>query len=201
MKVVVWLAEGTWEACVDAARELTRDNDELTLLHVLDPGMSEALRDAQLGLLGRGDPAAGAAAAVEEAAAAAEEALLATAEQRLGRPSARQSRRGRPEDEVVSACEGAALLIMARDGDHTRLGPRSLAPPSRFVLDHAPCRVLLVWPDEPPGVATIPHRAGHPGHGPGDGPGRHGPPGPHHEPGPHGEHGPHHEPGPARPAP
>jgi hypothetical protein len=37
-----------------------------------------------------------------------------------------------------------------------RLGPRSLGRATRFVLDHAPCRVLLVWPDEPPSLATLP---------------------------------------------
>jgi hypothetical protein len=46
--------------------------------------------------------------------------------------------------------------VLARDGDRSRLGPHSLGPAARFVVDHAPCRVLLVWPDEPPEVADIP---------------------------------------------
>jgi nucleotide-binding universal stress UspA family protein len=66
------------------------------------------------------------------------------------------SRRGRPEREIIAECAGASLLVLARDGDHSRLGPASLAPPTRFVVDHAPCRVLLVWPDEPPDLATVP---------------------------------------------
>ena len=49
---------------------------------------------------------------------------------------------------------GADLLILARDGE-LRLGPKSLGPRSRFVLDHAPCQVLLVWPEPPPGIDTI----------------------------------------------
>jgi nucleotide-binding universal stress UspA family protein len=56
--------------------------------------------------------------------------------------------RGRAERAVVAACADADLLVLARDGDHTRLGPRSIGHATRFVLDHAPCRVLLVWPDE-----------------------------------------------------
>ena len=60
------------------------------------------------------------------------------------------------EREVVAAAEDCDLLVLARDGDHERLGPHSLAPPARFVVDHAPCRVLLVWPDAPPPVETIP---------------------------------------------
>jgi len=78
------------------------------------------------------------------------------AQERLGRPAVRVGRRGRVEREVVAACADAAVLVVARDGDHTRLGPRSLGHATRFVLDHAPCRVLLVWPDEPPDLATLP---------------------------------------------
>ncbi len=48
------------------------------------------------------------------------------------------------------------ILVLARDGDHERLGPRSLGPATRFVVDHAPCRVLLVWPDVAPALTTIP---------------------------------------------
>jgi hypothetical protein len=57
---------------------------------------------------------------------------------------------------VVTAAAGAGLLIVARDGDQTRLGPRSLGKATRFVVDHAPCPVLLVWPETAPGIATIP---------------------------------------------
>jgi hypothetical protein len=46
--------------------------------------------------------------------------------------------------------------MVARDGDHSRLGPHSLGPATRFVVDHAPCVVLLVWPDEPSGIESIP---------------------------------------------
>ena len=48
------------------------------------------------------------------------------------------------------------------DGDRTRLGPRSLSPVSRFVVDHAPCPVLLVWPSLAPGLTTIPPPPPHP---------------------------------------
>src|SRR5487761_314466 len=52
-------------------------------------------------------------------------------------------RRGRLEREVAAA-DGADLLILARDGDRTRLGPKSLGPASRFVVDHAPCPVACL---------------------------------------------------------
>jgi hypothetical protein len=48
------------------------------------------------------------------------------------------------------------VLVLARDGDRERLGPRSLGPATRFVIDHAPCRVLLIWPDTVPELGTIP---------------------------------------------
>jgi hypothetical protein len=52
--------------------------------------------------------------------------------------------------------------VVARDGDRSRLGPASLGPATRFVVDHAPCPVLLVWPDETPAVDSIPPPPTHP---------------------------------------
>ncbi|NEB92870.1 universal stress protein, partial [Streptomyces bauhiniae] len=40
--------------------------------------------------------------------------------------------------------------------DRTRLGPHSLGPAARFIVDHAPCPVLLVWPGQAPDLGTIP---------------------------------------------
>ena len=56
----------------------------------------------------------------------------------------------------MAAADTADLLILARDGDRTRLGPRSIGHATRFVVDHAPCQVLLVWPGAPPGMAELP---------------------------------------------
>lgn len=153
MKTIVWLTEGTWAACVDAARELAART--VVLLHVIDPASVEAVTGAQAGLLGRAVPST-AATTIEDVLVAAEVSLFDAAAARLGRPAERISRRGRIEREVVTACADADLLVLARDGDHTRLGPRSLGHTTRFVLDHAPCRVLLVWPDEPPHLETLP---------------------------------------------
>ena len=82
--------------------------------------------------------------------------LLADARDRLGRTAELQTRRGRVEREVVAAAQDADVLVLARDGGHDRLGPRSLGPHARFVVDHAPCQVLLIWPDAPPDIDTIP---------------------------------------------
>ncbi|AGZ46625.1 universal stress protein [Actinoplanes friuliensis] len=148
MKVLVWVEEGTWPACVDAARDLS---DDITLLHVVDEATVAAM-SGPVGLLGRsgggGDP--------EFLLAEAERTLIDEAVARLGREVPREVRRGRPEREVVAACADVDLLVLARNGDRSRLGPRSLAHHTRFVVDHAPCQVLLVWPEATPGLGTIP---------------------------------------------
>jgi nucleotide-binding universal stress UspA family protein len=82
-----------------------------------------------------------------------------------GRPARPVLRAGRVEREVVEQAAGADLLVAARDGDRCRLGPRSLGPATRFVVDHAPCQVLLVWPDQVPRLDSMPPPPGR-GHPP-----------------------------------
>lgn len=87
-----------------------------------------------------------------------------------GRPARRAHRTGRVEREVIAAAASARLLVPARSGDLSALGPRSLGPHTRFVVDYAPCAVLLVWPAQAPTLSTIP-----PGPGPGGPPPHAGP--------------------------
>jgi Universal stress protein family len=180
MELLVWVAEGTWPAVVDAAAATAGPDDRVTLLHVADAAVAGALHGAFAGLVGRGhhrDPGAAVEAAEQEAG----RSLLAAAAQRLGRPAETVARRGRVEREVVAAAVGVDLLVVARDGLLDRLGPRSLAPATRFVVDHAPCAVLLVWP-QPPSETRLPPPPEHLEH-PGPPPGPPPPPGhrpPHH---------------------
>jgi nucleotide-binding universal stress UspA family protein len=162
--VIVWVTEGTWQASVDAALSLAPAEARLILLHVTADELPEAAHGAYLGLFGRGqrDPGPRLAELAGQAAAG----LLDAAARRLGRPSERREVRGHPEREVVTASADADLLIVARDGDRSRLGPRSLGKATRFVVDHAACQVLLVWPEAAPDVATIPPPPPPPGHGP-----------------------------------
>jgi len=164
MRVLVWLVEGTWQGCIDAARPLLPPDAEITLLHVAPSEVEQAATGALAGLLGRGRPGPGRHPA-ERISALSEQAageLLVAAVARLGRDARRQATTGRVERVVVRAAEGADLLVAARDGDRSRLGPASLGPATRFVVDHAPCPVLLVWPDEAPGVESIPASPPHP---------------------------------------
>jgi nucleotide-binding universal stress UspA family protein len=160
MHVVVWIAEGTWEACVGHARGLVPEQAEVTLLHVAPSDVEELAAGGPAGLLGRRRPPpherSVRAVSDEEA-----HRLLDAARTLWARDCETVARRGRVEREVVAACAGADLLVLARDGD-LRLGPPSLGPRTRFVVDHAPCTVVLVWPQEPPGVDTIPPPPHHP---------------------------------------
>lgn len=155
MKTLIWITEGTWPACVDAARDLAPAG-EIMLLHVTGDDIAGAGHGAFSGLLGRGHPERDPGARLERLASTAADELLEAAADRLGHPATRLRRHGRAEREVVAAAEDATLLILARDGDRTRLGPRSLGPATRFVVDHAPCPVLLVWPEAAPDVTSLP---------------------------------------------
>jgi nucleotide-binding universal stress UspA family protein len=166
--VVVWIAEIGWQAAVDAARELA-PQAEIVLVHVIPGDVEEVVHGAFAGLLGRHRSVPH---GVDEAADADEAQLLIGAAARLDRPATLEKRRGRVEREIVEAAAKADLLILSRDGDRSRLGPHSLRPHTRFVVDHAPCAVLLVWPGSAPAVDTIPPPPEHPPeHPPGHPPG------------------------------
>lgn len=154
--VVVWLTEDTWPACVDAAAGLP-DTERIRLLHVVDEASVEAAHGALEGLLGRHgswhrDPGD----VISEASREASARLLADARRRLGRDARLETRSGRIEREVVAAAADARLLVCARDGERDRLGPRSIGHRLRFVVDHAPCAVLLIWPTDPPALRSMP---------------------------------------------
>jgi hypothetical protein len=157
MKVLVWVTEGGWEACVDAAREL--DAAEITLLHVASDEPAAATSGALAGLLGR-HPRPQVEERVTRVSGEAAEALLAEAAARLGRDARSVAATGRVEHVVTHAARDADLLVAARDT--RRPGPKSIAHPTRFVVDHAPCALLLVWPgppdfsDAPPGAPGPP---------------------------------------------
>jgi nucleotide-binding universal stress UspA family protein len=135
MRVVAWITEVGWEACVDALRTLPAR--EITLLHVAAPVHPGPV------LLGRHPPPA----RYEQIASQSARELLEAAQERLGPTDAavhRIAADGRPEDIVTGACSGADVLVLARSG--RRPGPHSLEHATRFVVDHAPCTVVLTWP-------------------------------------------------------
>jgi nucleotide-binding universal stress UspA family protein len=167
MRALVWIVEDTWEATVAEAAAFLPADADVTLLHVA-PGdietLAEGSREGLLGRARRHPPPPAPPEPLRAISDEAAEALLAEARERLGRDARTERRRGRVEREVVAAAEAMDILVLARDGDRSRLGPHSLGPHARFVVDHAPCRVLLVWADAPPPVGTIPPPPAHPPH-------------------------------------
>jgi nucleotide-binding universal stress UspA family protein len=158
--VYIWIGEGTWRATVDAALSLAPARARFTLLHVTSPAAADAAHGAYQGMLGRAghDPGE----RLEALASASAADLIEAAARRLGRPCERREIHDQTERAVVAASATADLLIVARDGDRSRLGPKSLGKVTRFVVDHAACPVLLVWPDAAPDVDTIPPPPHHP---------------------------------------
>lgn len=158
MRVVVWVVEGTWQGCIDAAIEHFPSDSRFTLLHVTPSDVADAADAATVGLFGRGFAGRKPTRRYDDVADDEASKLLTDAAARLGHPDAELlSRRGRVEREVIRAVAGGVdVLVVARDGDHSRLGPKSIGHATRFVVDHAPCAVFLVWPDETPGIESIP---------------------------------------------
>ncbi len=145
---------------MDAGLSLAPAGARFTLLHVTPAEVADAAHGAYLGLFGRAgrDPGS----RLEELATSAASELLERAADRLGRGCEKLEIHGHAERAVVSASARADLLVMARDGDRSRLGPKSLGKAARFVVDHAACPVLLVWPESAPGLSTIPPTPHHP---------------------------------------
>jgi nucleotide-binding universal stress UspA family protein len=137
LKLLAWITEAGWEACVDAAARLPAT--EITLLHVPaeeDPPAPPFGRRRRLDREARWTAMSGEAAA----------SLLSDAARRLGRPAQTVSAHGRPEDAVIEAAQGADVLVLVRDGREQTPGPHSIGHATRFILDHAPCTVVLAWP-------------------------------------------------------
>ena len=142
MMVLVWITPESWVSCVDAAKSLPADA-QIGLAAVVDTGASGAAHAAYGGLLGRSGSTDPAARMAEEAGQEALD-MLDAASARLGRRVPPMLLEGRPEDALMAVLQDVDLLVVARDG-HGR-GPKSLGKAVRFVVDHAPCAVLLIWP-------------------------------------------------------
>ena len=135
VRVLAWITEGGWEAAVDAVKTLNAS--DVTLLHVdtVDvPGRGRRHDE----VLQRMHALAGEAAL----------ALLADAEERLGHEADKRAERGVAETIVFELAKDHDVLVLARDGRHS--GPHSIGHDQRWVIDHAPCAVLLAWSEGAP---------------------------------------------------
>lgn len=129
---------------------LPRGDIEVVLLYVADTRPAEELGYARRSWL-RAGPARGSSIDRAEDEAATEvldEARGTCLEMGVPASSARAiARRGHPQHEIVEVAraESADVIVVgARHHGAALTGPKSVGPVARFVLDHAPCDVLLL---------------------------------------------------------
>ncbi|WP_142112097.1 universal stress protein [Rarobacter incanus] len=149
MKTVAFVAPGTWQAVIDEVRVLP-ESASVTLIAAAD---EESVGPLGGSLFGRGGRRRG---VEREAALSLAQDLVDEARDACPRDAAALVVTGAVGHAVVRELGDADLLILARDGDLSNLGPRSLGRHTRFIVDHAPCRVLLVWPVLAPDTDTLP---------------------------------------------
>lgn len=149
MRVLCCL-DGTNVEQVSKAIEILSTNQPLTLgiIYVIDTGPRkdiEHTRERLLRPIGSPGPREHEMQQAEHAAA---EDILNEGLRYLPNAETLQ-RQGRPEREIVNVAAewGADLVILcprAEYGGKPIIGPKSLGHVARFVVDHAPCPVLLV---------------------------------------------------------
>ncbi|MDA0180815.1 hypothetical protein OJ997_10965 [Solirubrobacter phytolaccae] len=142
VNVLAWITEGGWEAAIDAVAQLHAT--EVTLVHV-----------DTVDLPGRGHRHHEVMERMHALAGEAALALLEDAEERLGYATTKRAETGVAETIVYALAQEHDVLVVARDGRH--IGPHSIGHDQRWVIDHAPCTVIVAWPegapdprDEPP---------------------------------------------------
>ena len=134
--------------------KITGSKVECLLLHVIDTGPRHDLEDYLRGPLHRrpnhGEPPheAGLKAAEEAAGRVAIEEAL-TAAQQAGLKAVASVKEGNPEKIIVQVAQelkAALIVIWASEGaaGHPHIGPALVGHTARFVVDHAPCDVLLL---------------------------------------------------------
>jgi len=135
VRVLAWITEAGWEAVVDAVARLRAGR--VTLLHV-----------DTVDVPGRGHRHEQVMQRMHALAGEAAQALLEDAEERLGTPAEKVAETGVAETIVYEHAHAHDVLVLARDGRHS--GPHSIGHDQRWVIDHAPCAVLLAWSEGAP---------------------------------------------------
>lgn len=143
---------------------LSSKNLRLVLLHVIDIGPGHDMERMRQRYLGIGQRGAELLAQVAQAEQEQGQEILATAQAAFraqwpgGAPGAEQiegiALRGKPEQEIIrlSQAQSIDLIVICNRrvlGPHEPPhppGPKSVGHVARFVLDHAPCPVLLLRP-------------------------------------------------------
>jgi nucleotide-binding universal stress UspA family protein len=145
--VLLCVAGAETEAFWERARTLLPADAEVELYHVIDDAPARELEAQFLRRPGH-PPPPHLDARTRAAESRGSDAILRDAGLALGRAAGTTVGRGRPERSIVEhAAEAAASLVIVgcRPGElSTPPEPHSVGHVARFVLDHAPCPVLLV---------------------------------------------------------
>jgi hypothetical protein len=141
VRVLAWITEGGWEAAIDAVKAV--DASSVTLLHV-----------DTVDVPGRGHRHSEVMERMHALAGEAALALLEDAEERLGRAADKRTASGVAETIVFELAKDHDVLVVARDGRH--IGPHSIGHDQRWVIDHAPCTVIVAWPEGAPDPSEAP---------------------------------------------
>ena len=152
MRVLCCIGQRSGPELVRRVAQVVGGSPELLLLRVIDTRRRDDLAHlaTPLGHGPRGGPHREQEIEAAEAAAAqaALDEALQTAEE-VGLQAGVAIERGKPEQVIVRVAEQVSTTLIAirareRPEAHPRLGPPSVGHTARFVLDHAPCDVLLL---------------------------------------------------------
>jgi nucleotide-binding universal stress UspA family protein len=144
--------DGTNAGQISKATEMlsTAEPRTLALLFVIDTGPRHDLEHLRERFLRHPGPPPSREEEMQQAERASAQDVLNEGLRYFPGAEAMQ-RQGRPEREIVNtAAEWQADLVIicprAEYGGRHVIGPKSVGHVARFVLDHAPCPVLLVRP-------------------------------------------------------
>jgi nucleotide-binding universal stress UspA family protein len=149
---VLYCLDGTNAERISQARAMLSASEPLTvgILYVIDSGPREDISRARERFLRRPSPPP---LREEEMRRTERATALDILDEGLRHLPGGETleRQGRPEREIVNgAAEWRADLLVicprAEYGGKPSIGPRSVGHVARFVLDHAPCPVLLFRP-------------------------------------------------------
>jgi nucleotide-binding universal stress UspA family protein len=150
---VLYCLDGTNAVQIGQARAMLSTSESQTsgILFVIDSGPREDMGRARERFLRRPGPPPTREEEMRQTERATAKDILEEGLRHL--PNAEVlERQGRPEREIVNcAAEWQADLLViyprAQYGSKPIVGPKSVGHVARFVLDHAPCPVLLLRPD------------------------------------------------------
>ena len=152
MRVLCAVGQRGGPELVQRVAEILSAGAELLLLHVVDTGPRHDLKHL-IGQLrhgpARGPGREGELHAAEESAGRTSLGETQEAAQAAGFAARTSLVWGRPEEVILQVAESekvSLICISAREGaeGHPHIGPASVGHTARFVLDHAPCDVLLL---------------------------------------------------------